>query len=222
MKSAPWLKSILIASALPFIAGVANADTILANGNFSEGKAHWRGDGKTADSTDMTDVTASLDHSGDASGMYIPLSQTKWSSISQIFSTRETALQFSMSYKTSADFALRSGPEGFFPSTSLDALIQKLVEFPLSNIGLQQTKPETVLVIISDPTQNLVIYTTVPFPDKASDSETASTIISGLMAHEEKTLYIAFPQGYGKVTLTNISLSKPGFGNLPPGVPFHN
>jgi hypothetical protein len=222
MKTRVWPRALLAVSALSLLITGARADDILANGNFSEGKAHWKGDGKTADSTDMTDVTASLDHSGDASGMYVPLSQKKWTSISQVFNTRETALTFSMTYKTSADFSLHAAPNDLFSSVSVDALVQQLVGFPLENIGTTPTIPETALVIISDPTQNLVIYSYVKLPDKAGDSETASTLITGLMAHEEKTLIVAFPEGYGKITLSNISLSKPSAGAQPPPGPFPN
>jgi hypothetical protein len=222
MKTHIWPIALLVASALSLLAAGARADTILANGNFSNGKAHWKGDGKTASSIDMTDVTASLDNSGDASGMFVPLSQKKWTSISQVFNTRETVLTFSMTYKTSADFSLHSGPNDLFSSVSVDALIQQLVGFPLKDVGITQTTPETALVIISDPTQNLVIYSYVKLPDKAGDSETTSTVITGLMAHEEKTLFVAFPEGYGKISLSNISLGKPGMGGLPPGAPFHN
>jgi len=92
---------------------------VLANGNFANGKASWKGDIKDGTSSDMTDIASSMSDQGKVTGMMVALNG-HWTKFSQVFSTRETALNFSMTYQTSADFAetpLKGGNMTSMPRT---------------------------------------------------------------------------------------------------------
>jgi hypothetical protein len=51
----------------------------------------------------------------------------------------------------------------------------------------------------------------VEFTNRSPDNpKTVTGILKGLVAHEEKTLYLIFPPGTGSVTLASVSLSPLG------------
>jgi hypothetical protein len=213
-------KLLLFGLALALGSTLAGADPILVNGDFQDGKAHWKGDGKDAASDDITDINSPLSNQGSTSGMLLQL-RSDWTSVSQIFNTRETELVFSMSYKTSSDFALGNGNGGDGSIGGIESVIENLVGFPLQHRDIMIHK-NCALVVISDPSQNLVIYSEVRLPAASSDEQKVSTKIPGLMAHEEKTFYLAFPPGTGTITFHHIALDKPDGGAAAPESPFQN
>ncbi len=202
-----------------FTSAALPAADILANGDFAQGKAHWKGDGKDASSADMTDISAPLGSQSAVKGMLLKL-KGDWTSISQIFNTRETKLTFSMTYKTTPDFSLSGGrpgpggapspmnrPGGQLGFGGLQPILEKLVGFRLQGGG-GPIRPNAALLVIADPAQNQVMYTWVPLPPASTEVQTTGTTIDGLMAHEEKTFYLAFPPGAGTITFQKLSLEK--------------
>jgi hypothetical protein len=220
MKSARVLALLLLAAGVAFWACEAQADDILANSDFSQGKAHWKGDGQDASGTSIDDVSASMSSQGSVAGMSVTLKPQDWTLVWQTFHTREAALTFSMNYKTSADFVLTTGPGGAVASTSsVDSLLAYILQVPLRTSAMSgglgdpthpspHISPASAVVFIADPSQNAVVWSFVKLTGAPSGTITTA-LLDKLMPHEEKTLYIALPPGTGTVTFANISLAKP-------------
>jgi len=176
---------LLIAASTVF----ARAD-ILANGNFSDGTAHWKGDGIA---------------SSDPLGITIQLDPAKWTKIFQTFNTGEEALDFNVSYVPSSDCSLTSGPERlsgrFLSKVDLKQMLGVLVAAPI------KLKPRSWLVLIVDPAGNECHYANISVAAGATGVLGANGTLRTLAAHEEKTLYLVFPPGDGTVTVQSISLS---------------
>jgi hypothetical protein len=227
MKAPFWTRPLLLAAGLAFCATDSWADDkILANGDFAEGKAHWKGDGKDAGGTDMTDISASMNSQGSVKGMVVEL-KPGWTSVSQVFNTHETTLNFSMTYTTSPDFMIQPSGGAF---GGMKAVLERLVGFPLDMGGTPGGPPQhgsfqaqsgSALIVIADPSQNLVISSYAKLTS-GNGAQTTGTTIDHLMAHEEKTLYVAFPPGKGTITFTTISLAKPDSGAAPSDNPFQH
>jgi len=234
MKPARWTAFLLLFAALALCATQSPAEDILANGNFANGKAGWKGDGKDAGGTSIDDVAASMDNQGSASGMVVSLKRGI-TYVSQTFHSAETALVLSMTYKTSNDFQAtgnaRAGrssgppgaptqPGGMPPGMGgsggpITAILGFQVQGELPMPGKDQA-----VVLIADPSQNAVISALSPFPASPGAAHTSTVTLDQLMAHEEKTLYIFLPTGSGDVTFSNISLAKPGAASAGSGNPF--
>jgi len=220
MKFLRYSKVLLLALSLSLAVTVLRADTILVNGDFSQGKAHWKGDAKDAASGDMTDISTSMSDQGASSGMMVQLKPNDWTYVSQDFNTRETTLVFSMAYKTSSDFSLANGNGGDGSIGGIEAILERLVGFPLQRKDISIHKG-AALVVVSDPSQNLVIYAASKLSSGA-DQQKSAVKIDGLMAHEDKTFFLAFPPGQGTITFQNIALTKPDAANPAPDNPFQN
>ncbi len=219
------LMTLGLAVSLAFIAPL-KADNILANSDFSDGSANWKGDGKDASSVDMTDIGTSLDNSGAAKGMIVTLDPKRWKMISQTFETSEKALDFSMTYKTTSDFSEGAVPGGL----GITMILQTMLKIPLqSNNGFgfppnMQQRPgasSSALVAIADLDQNVVIYSPVS-ANLSTDSTTNSTRLNGLLEHAEKTLYVLFPPGSGSITFSSITLSPVAKPQQTDDDPFHH
>jgi len=168
----------------------ARAD-ILANGNFADGTTHWRGD-------------AHGPSDAFTQGILIQLDQEKWTKISQVFNTRENALDFSITYKTSSDCSLATGPSvGSVRKLSVPELA-RMVDMRFKN-GIR-LKPSSWLLMIVDPAENLMNYYEIQPILGSPDPQTVTGTIPKLAAHEEKTIYLAFPPGQGTITLLTVQL----------------
>jgi hypothetical protein len=179
----------------------SRANDILANGDFSQGVAHWKGDAKSLSTDpDLMDPAARNDTTPSLAGILIPM-QSRWAKISQVFNTKETALDFTITYKTSSDVAFSDASA--FPVTKT---LQSLIGIPFQNSS-ETIAPKSWLVILMDPASRTATY--IPFqPTLGSrDPQTATGSIPKLVAHEEKTFYIAFPPGQGTVTLLKVMLT---------------
>lgn len=170
---------------------------ILVNGNFADGKAHWRGDAQPLDQSDLSNPTTSA-------GVTITLKKDKWTKIYQVFTTKEKKLQYSITFKLSSDYGLdqsydNSSTGGFVPrSPGLDD-IEGI--YPLS---LYWWKNSWILV-----PYELGSYSEIYLkPDvQKPDTQTLTGTIHGFVGDTEKILLIAFPPGEGTITLQNISLT---------------
>ncbi len=180
------------------------ANDILANGDFTQGTAHWKGDGKNLSDTDLADPSARNNTAPSSNGILIPL-QTKWTRISQIFNTKEKALDCSVTYKFSPGIAFSNTYPGSTENTGI-ALLETITGIKL--MGLMPPIPKGgLLVIISDPTNNLLSSEIIQPNLSSLDEQTSKVTIPHLTAHEEKTLYLAFPPGEGTVTVLKVELT---------------
>ncbi len=238
MKRAHWIRSLLFTAGLAFCAQEVRSDDILANGNFSDGKAHWKGDGKDASGTSIDDMGASMSSQGSASGMAVSL-KGGITYISQVFHSAETALTLSITYKTTADFATtgraRSGRSGGTPggppqpggfpggpgggSMGFGGALTAILGFPVQG-QLPMPGKDQAVALIADPSPNALISSLIPLPASPDAPHTSTIVMDQLMAHEEKTLYIFLPPGTGDITFSNISLVKPDTAPAASGNPF--
>lgn len=217
MKPASWIRSLLFVAGLSACASEVLAHDILVNGNFAQGKAHWKGDGKDASGSSIDDISASMGSQGQVSGMLVNLKHGI-TYVSQMFRSGDTALTLSITYTTSADFnatgaahaGAAGGPLGSQNGT-IDAggPITDILGFPV--IGQLPTPgKDQAVALIADPSQNAVISALIPFPASPGGPHTSTITFDRLMAHEDKTLYLFLPPGEGSVTFSQISLAKPG------------
>jgi hypothetical protein len=166
---------------------------ILANGDFSDGTAHWKGDATPGDP-----ASAGLMMSP---GVVIELNDSKWTKISQEFDTQENELSFSITYQTSSDCAFSTA------KSKMSRDISQIIGLQLKKGNPMVLPQDSWMVILVDYAKNLVTYFAVKPVLGAPGLQTVTGTIPRLEAHEDKTLYLAFPPGQGSVTLTNISLS---------------
>jgi hypothetical protein len=160
---------------------------ILANENFADGAAHWRGDG----------------HEGDG-GLVINLDPNNWTKVSQTFNTRESRLQFNVTYTLSDDCSLAArAPRSL--NLFLDETIFQQLTGVLCLPFHDTVAPASWMAFIFDPAARHFdsIYISTATPD---DPKTGSGLLDNLVEHEEKILYLTFPPGTGSITLKNVSL----------------
>ena len=177
--------------ALLIVALPLRAD-ILANGSFADGTAHWAGDA----------------HTGDSGGIVIQLDPVKWTVVSQTFDTHETALNFNVTFQTGAEF-------GF---SDVGALLSKGGLKNMTGLRFKKgikLKPGTWLIMVADPSGDDMQYFPVPVKAGVTDPQTVNGSLTNLVAHEEKTIYLAFPPGQGSITLLHVELT-PGSGTGSP------
>jgi len=183
------MKPLLLLLLLAVWVTPANANDILANGNFSDGSAHWQGDRATdSDSPDLV----------------IPLKHDTWTKIYQVFHSSDSALKVHVTYTLSADctFLPQNGTAGF---ALTDGVLKDITGLHVPNVGTTLIPVGGFLSVIVDLSKPLV-FSSILGGKVSTDSQTASGFFYDLNPHEEKTFYLAFPPGTGTVTLTNVSL----------------
>jgi hypothetical protein len=168
----------------------ARAD-ILANGNFSDGTAHWRGDGH-----DLSDGSP---------GIIIQLDPSKWTQISQTFNTRENALDFSVSFQTSSDFSLSTDPNSTIGNILSIADLADMTGTRFKN-SIHVDSGLWLLMVV-DPAEAMMTYYKIKTKPGSTDVQTTKNAVPRLVAHENKTIFLAFPPGQGTITLLNIALT---------------
>jgi hypothetical protein len=169
-------------------AGAVHAD-ILANGDFTQGSAHWQGDRAT---------------NTDASTLTITLKPDTWTKIYQDFHSADAALKLHVSYELSPDctFLPQNGMAQFFVSN------QVVLDITGARVAMVNTIPIPVggfLGVVSDPSKPL-IFTAIMRGRVTGEIQDSEGFFYDLNPHAEKKFYLAFPPGNGTVTLTHIGL----------------
>jgi len=177
------MKGPLLFFLLGLSAFALHAD-ILANGDFADGAAHWRGDG--SDSGNQS-LVIQLDHS-------------KWTYVSQLFNTKDNALDFSITYKTSSDCVLPTTPQ-----TCWKASLFKMTGIVFNNSI--KVPPSSWLVMVYDSANLRMGYCHIPVTLGSTDPQQVTGTVPKLVAHAEKTVFIAFPPGEGSITLLKVALT---------------
>jgi hypothetical protein len=230
MKYTSLTKWLLAIALLALWTNTVSADgdgNVLSNGDFSNGKANWKGDIQDLSDGDVTNIASPMGNQKKSSGIILTL-KPDWTRVSQVFSTRETTLGFSMNFQVSTDFAetpppdKRGEPQG--GESFFMANLANLVNIPLKKDRSSHrgepvdTRPFIGLVIV-DIMQNTVFTQYVPLKPIPGTPQIVSAQFDSLEAHEEKTFYAFFPPGTGTVTFYNISLTKAAPAGSQPGAP---
>jgi len=183
---------VVLASCLPL-----QAD-ILVNGNFADGRAHWKGDAKEPDA-----ASGNLLNSPPLSSVVVTLKKDKWTKIYQNFNTHEKKLRYSITFTLSSDYQPdRNQPEmgGANPPPGLDDVDGVSVFFAPGN--------GTWLGIIARAGFDMSYFFPQPNPKK-TDSQTLSGILQGASNADntDMVLLFIFPPGVGGIDITNIALT---------------
>jgi hypothetical protein len=104
------MKILITIAVLLFSLNELNAQNFLKNGNFSNGNAHWEGDGLL--STALADSDSLNGPSGIAPGTFIPL-KTHWTAITQEFKAYSSSININLVYKVSSNLDLSKNPDDY-------------------------------------------------------------------------------------------------------------
>jgi hypothetical protein len=172
------------------------ADDIILNGDFSDGKTHWHGDG------DVPDIGGSL---------VITLKPDKWTVVYQEFSAEATQVRLKITYSYSADCTLAQprSPDTLVPPLDADSL-EAATGLPnvIGNINLPGTAAWMVVM-----TSGGRFRGEHPVYAKSSDSNPrtyATTLTEWSRQFNADDLCLAFPPGQGTVTITSVKVIPPG------------
>ena len=168
---------------------------ILANSNFADGRAHWKGDAQDAETADSHNLARAP--SGNSAGVVIKLQKDKWNKIYQNLTLRDAKLLFTITFQLSADYKLTS-------QNNDDRSAADFSDVP--EINKPRILPEQYWRFIMAGGSN-VTRTLQPDLTKKGQQQTLSGRFSDLTINSEAVFLIAFPPGKGSVTLYNVSLS---------------
>ncbi len=168
---------------------------ILVNGNFADGRAHWKGDAQEPD------TGGDLTNPNPQGGVVINLKKDKWSKIYQTFSTHEKKLHYSITFTLSSDYQPdRDQPQssGFAETPGLD---------DIEGVPIYYARGQgSWMGIIAQTGRGSWSFRLRPDANK-TDAQTLSGTIEGATdENDDMTVVFAFPPGSGSITLTNISL----------------
>jgi hypothetical protein len=171
---------------------------ILVNGNFADGRAHWKGDAKDIDTNNTS--------AGTQPGVTITLNKDKWTKIYQTFNTHAKNVRYSITFTLSPDYQVQqdsyNAGSGTMsgPTPGLDD-----IEGMPYLYGYSYNGGWMLIVREFGGWGSGSLY---PRPDpKKTDSQTLTGEIRGLTENAGKIILLAFPRGEGTITLTNISLT---------------
>jgi hypothetical protein len=181
------------------------ADTdILVNSDFSDGRAHWKGDVQDPDTGGSSDLGASTDlgassdsSSGNTAGVVIKLKQDQWTKIFQNFTVRSPKLFYTVTYKLSADYKQES--TSYQDTSSAD-----FGDVPGINGTWDLCERYWYLML---PGGNFPTRMLQPDLRKKGQQMTLTGHLNGLTTDFETSLLLAFPPGQGTVTLYKVQLT---------------
>jgi len=110
--------TLIILASTPLL----RADNLLQNGDFSDGRAHWQGDGKSAADYAQDNSSANSDPLSSTSdtvsltskGLIIQLKESRWTKVSQDFTGDKSAhYVFNMTYKIAPGTTLSDKAEDY-------------------------------------------------------------------------------------------------------------
>ncbi len=176
---------------------------VLANSDFSQGRAHWTGDAEEITAPDPATATGT-DTAADAptTGVVINLSKDRWTMIYQGFTVRDPVLYYTITFKLSADYKLSNTGSNDLQAADFSDVpgIMRLYDLPIGHWSLIYTG--------TDPSDETSINSKSLKPDvTTARSQSLSGKLINLNNGAEANLILAFPPGVGSVTLTALELS---------------
>jgi hypothetical protein len=198
-----WMEVSLLSMAMAI--SVHGSD-ILLNGDFSDGKTHWHGDGDAPGGS-----------GGGASGgggLVITLNPDKWTAVTQRFSASTTALKLKITYSLSNDCTLGKTGDKLIPPLTSDALDEACGVSSSMNIPMSKFELWKVIVVSGGwpMTEDFVrkFRDSNPADNGSGERTYSSDINSWVGVFTDCNLCLCFPPGQGSVTLTEVKLVPPG------------
>jgi len=182
---------LVLACALPL-----RADNWLDNGDFTDGIAHWHGDGRSpADFTSDNPLQSSDPFT--SKGLIIPLKHVSWVKVAQDFKGKIASGFLTITYMVSPDLAFSTKPDDY---TNIPSHL---------GWGWQSfnTPPGDWIVFISALGDTKGGYYTMEPKTGSSTPQTVRVQVNELTPLEKQTLTLAFPPGTGTLVILNIALT---------------
>jgi hypothetical protein len=173
---------------------LAHGGDILLNGDFSDGKTHWHGDGDAPDT---------------GGRLVITLKPDKWSIVYQDFNAESAQLRIKITYSLSDDCSLvaKKSDDAMVPPLTADGFEDATgLQTGISNVTLSGDESWMVLVISGGWLQQ----ENPVFIKPGSNPRTFTATLSQWSGHFiNDSLCLAFPPGQGTVTITKVELIGP-------------
>jgi len=168
----------------------AKAHDILANGDFSDGKTHWQGDGEAPDT---------------GGRLVITLNPDRWTAVRQTFSANSKEAKLKITYTLSDDCSLMNSDMG--PPLTAHALEKATgLDNNISDVTMYHSYAWMVLLVSGG---SLMYESPVSLGNGESNPHTYTTTISEWAPFNNDALCLAFPPGKGSVTITSVSIEAP-------------
>jgi hypothetical protein len=170
-------------------------DDIILNGNFSDGKTHWHGDG------DVPDLGGSL---------VITLKPDKWTVVYQDFSAEATQVRLKITYSYSDDctLATKRSPDQLVPP--LDALGLEQATGMENSIGsFNLPGSASWMVLIASGGRFRGEHPVYPGTNETNPRTFSTTLTEWTRQFDREDLCLAFPPGTGTVTITEVKVIPP-------------
>jgi hypothetical protein len=186
----------------------AHGSDILLNGDFSDGKTHWHGDG------DVSGGEAGGAVGAGGGGLVITLKPDKWTAVTQRFSASTTALKLKITYSLSDDCTLGKTGDKLIPPLTTDALDEACGVNSSMNIPMSKFELWKVLVVSGGWVMTEDFVRSFRDSNSAGNGSGVRTYSSDINAwfgaFTDCNLCLCFPPGQGSVTLTEVKLLPPG------------
>jgi hypothetical protein len=177
------------------------ADSLLQNGDFSDGSNHWLGDGKTPDEYAQDNLSAASDPLT-SKGLIIPLKEDYWSKVTQDFKgDKSEHYVTTVVYKVSPDLSVSSKPDDY---ADLNSHIHIDGYDGYGPINLKVGHFFDMIFEVDGATS---VYEMFAPKLGSSDSQTYVHPCPPLPDSGNKRLILAFPPGKGTIVILNVSVT---------------
>ena len=175
------------------------AGELLKNGDFSEGKMHWFGDGVAPADLAPDNPLAAKNPEAAEKELVIPLNPHHWTKITQEFRTHAGQYSIVVKFKPSPDLKFSHDKDDF--------------EKAYEDIGLWNspsfTPVGTLLYGVIDSSKIFGLYSNYFISHLQEPNPVIQTSVNDNRTSDAKTLYVAFPPGTGNVIVQSASVTTP-------------
>ena len=172
------------------------ADNVLQNGDFTDGSAHWSGDGHP--SGELTDLVALPDSLAKGGGLAIKLKSFDWTKISQDFAGGSSTGMLTITFAVTPDLSFSNRPEDY-------KNMPDHIDYDAWK-SFNSKRGEWV-IFISDFDKNRGSYYSVKPTLGTTTSQSVRMKVKGLSPSGDKTLTLAFPPGTGTIVILSVELT---------------
>jgi hypothetical protein len=177
------------------------ADSLMQNGDFSDGDTHWQGDGKTPRAYAEGNPAALTDPLT-SKGLIVTLQSTSWTRIFQSFpSDKGTRYSIVVTYKLSPNLALSKNAADY-------AEISKRIQIPgFEDFGSMAIQPGQFYGTVGDPSSTTLAMEVFQPQLGSSEVQTYQHTYPPIPPLGNKTVALAFPPGTGMVVILSVAVT---------------
>ena len=192
------MKNLLLALIILACPCSLRADSLIQNGDFSDGNTHWQGDGKTPRAY-AGGNPAALPDPLTGKGLIVTLNPASWTRIFQSFpSDKGTRYSIVVTYKLSANLTLSKDPAAY-------AEISKRIQIPgFEDFGSMTIQPGQFYGTLGDPSSTTIAMEVFSPKLGSTEVQTYQHTYPPIPALGNKTVALAFPPGTGTVVILSV------------------